>query len=64
MNKQKIENKLVYNKHNSFISFKGKFNEKVEQVKIKKRINFIYSNKIGINNLKYSFKNTSFNSKF
>ena len=55
MEKQKIENKLVYNKHNSFVSFKGKYDGKVDQ--IKKKINFIYSNKIGLNNLKSSFKN-------
>ena len=56
MKKQKIEGELVYNKHNSFVSFRGKFNEKVEKIKIKKRINSIYNNKIGINNLKSSFK--------
>ena len=57
MKKRKIENKLVYNKHNSFASFGGKFDTKVEKEKIKKKINFIYNNKIGINNLKTSFKN-------
>ena len=56
MKKQKTESELVYNKHNSFISFRGKFNEEVEKIKIKKRINSIYNNKIGINNLKSSFK--------
>ena len=55
MKRQKIENQLVYNKHNSFVSFGGKFNKKVEKEKIKKKINFIYNNKIGINNLKTSF---------
>ena len=38
MKKQKIENKLLYNKHNSFVSFKGKYGGKADQVK--KKINF------------------------
>ena len=55
MEKEKIEGKLLYNKHNSFVSFKGKYNKKVDQVK--EKINFVYNNKIGLNNLKSSFKN-------
>ena len=33
MEKQKIESKLLYNKHNSFVSFKGKYDGKVDQIK-------------------------------
>ena len=54
MEKEKIEGKLLYNKHNSFVSYKGKYNKKADQVK--KKINVVYNNKIGLNNLKSSFK--------
>ena len=36
MEKRKTVNKLLYNKRSSFVSFKGKYNKKLDQVRKKK----------------------------
>ena len=52
MNEIKNLNKsYTYNKHNSFFSFSS-INKNFDENKIIKKINFLYSKKIGINNVK------------
>ena len=50
MKKQKIEGELVYNKHNSFYSFKSK--KEMDKEGLIKKINSIHKKKIGLNNIK------------
>ena len=53
MEEKKEEKKLRYNKYNSFVTFKGLAGKKTDNPK--KKINLLYKNKTGINNLKNDY---------
>jgi len=53
MEEKKEEKKLRYNKYNSFVTFKGLAGKKTDNPK--EKINLLYKNKIGINNLKNDY---------
>ena len=53
MEEKKEEKKLRYNKYNSFVTFKGLAGKKTDNPK--EKINLLYKNKTGINNLKNDY---------
>ena len=53
MSNKNFQKKNIYNKHNSFFSFSS-INKDFNEKKVIKKINNLYENKIGLDNVKSS----------